>query len=87
MPASSSRLQPVAKLPPIDNEKVRDVSVLIYKNRLGRTDTEKMLKADGPEKLRKRAGIYDPLTVAYMTALNVPVPRLRTGLLGDDDEN
>ena len=60
-------------------EEVRDISVEVYKRRLdltsygGRdtTATERMLKADGDggEKLRIRAGSYDPLTRIYLEVL------------------
>lgn len=70
------------KLAPIDTERVRDISVQIYKARLGRKDTEEMIANDGHEKLRKRAAIYDALTIAYHTALGIEIPRVTVSLFG-----
>ena len=47
-----------------------------------------VLEEDGAEKLRKRAGIYDPLTVAYFTALGVEIPRVTgVSLFGGSPDN
>jgi hypothetical protein len=89
--ASTTASDPVAvkpKLPPIDTDRVRDVSVSVYKARLGKKDAAKMIEEDGEEKLRKRAGIYDPLTVAYFTALGVEIPRVTgVSLFGGNPDN
>lgn len=47
---------------------VRDLSVAVYKLRLGPTSLERMLEKDGDDgtKLRRRAGSYDPLSRAYL---------------------
>lgn len=50
---------------------VRDVSEAVYRDRLSSDDLAKMLSKDGAEKVRERAGAYDPLTRAYMRALGV----------------
>jgi len=57
--------------PKYDPETVRDISVAVYKVRLGRDDADRMLKkdADGGAKLRRRAAAYDALTVAYLDLL------------------
>ena len=57
--------------PPFDPDKVRDISVAIYKRRLGDDDTQRMLAKDGDggKKLRERAGSYDALTRCYMALL------------------
>ena len=54
-----------------DPEYVRDISVAVYKDRLGEIDTASMLEADADNgaKLRGRAGSYDPLTRAYLRVL------------------
>lgn len=59
-----------------DRQKVRDISVEVYKARLDDASpgsAERMLTkdADGGAKLRERAGSYDPLTRHYMRALGV----------------
>lgn len=53
------------------DQKVRDISVAIYKMRLGERDTARMLAkdADGGAKLRERAKAYDILTRCYMKVL------------------
>jgi hypothetical protein len=60
---------------PHDLDRTRDISVAVYKLRLGLADTEQMLAKDGPEKLRQRAASYDALTRAYLTAIGPPKRR------------
>jgi hypothetical protein len=50
-------------------EFVRDVSVAVYKTRLGTDDAAGMIAKHGEAGLRKRAGSLDPLTRAYLQAL------------------
>jgi hypothetical protein len=71
--------------PPIDQERVRDISVIVYKARLGRRDTAVMIETQGGEKkLRERAAFYDPMTLAYFQAFDLPIPRLTISLLGGE---
>jgi hypothetical protein len=53
--------------------KIRDISVEVYKMRLGPDDTRRMLEndGDGGKKLRERAHSYDALTRCYLEVLNV----------------
>jgi hypothetical protein len=74
---------PKAKIPPIDQERIRDVSLHVYQARLGHKDAAQMLERDGIEKMRSRAGIYDGLTVAYFQALGIEVPRVTVTLMGE----
>jgi hypothetical protein len=68
-----------------DPERVRDVSVAVYKLRLedasggGNGAVARMLKKDGDggKKLRNRARAYDPLTKAYVTVLGVDFPTIK----------
>ena len=50
---------------------VRQISIAVYKMRLGPKDTARMLAkdADDGEKLSERASAYDPLTRCYLEAL------------------
>lgn len=64
--------------PEFDPERVRDISVEVYKMRLvadsGKGAVERMIAKDGDngEKLRNvRANAYDPLTRCYMRAMGV----------------
>lgn len=59
-----------------DDPRIRDISVEVYKMRLGKDDTRRMLEKDddGGVKLRSRAGSYDKLTQCYLKALNVTLP-------------
>lgn len=61
--------------PEFDPVRVRDVSEVVYRERLGERDLKGMLEKDGDggKKLRERAGAYDTLTRSYMRALNAPV--------------
>lgn len=58
-------------LPAFSDELIRDVSELVYRARLGESDTTKMIAEDGDqgEKLRKRAQCYDALTKVYLTVI------------------
>lgn len=58
-------------LPAFSDELVRDVSELVYRARLGESDTAKMIAEDKDQgqKLRSRAGSYDSLTRTYLTVL------------------
>ncbi len=60
-------------------EAVRDISVAVYKARLGAADTARMLAADGDGgvKLRQRAASYDPLTRAYVEILGAASVRAK----------
>lgn len=55
------------------DEKIRDISLAVYKIRLGNADVGRMLEkdADGGKKLRTRAGSYDILTRAYLEVLGL----------------
>ena len=60
--------------PTFDPEYIRDVSVYVYRMRLeqdceGNVDRMLFKDNDGGKKLRNRAGIYDPLTRAYLDVL------------------
>lgn len=59
---------------PHSADRTRDISVGVYKLRLGRVDAAKMLAEIGPEKLRQRAACYDALTRAYLTVLTIIEP-------------
>lgn len=54
----------------LTDEEIRDVSVEVYKKRLGDDDTRRMLEkdSDGGAKLKNRAASYDGLTRAYLDA-------------------
>ena len=56
---------------PFDPDAVRDVSVAVYKSRLGADDTRRMLEKDADDgtMLRERARAYDALTRCYLTIL------------------
>lgn len=56
-----------------DAKRVRDISVAVYKERLGPTETASMLEndGDGGAKLRHRAASYDSLTRSYMKAMGL----------------
>jgi hypothetical protein len=82
-PQAATEAAPKAKPAPIDQERIRDISLAVYQTRLGRKDAAAMLENDGIEKMRKRAAIYDPLTIAYFSALGVEIPRLTISLLGE----
>lgn len=60
--------------PALTDAQIRDISVLIYKKRLGPDSTRRMLEKDNDDgkKLRERAGSYDPLTRAYVSILGEP---------------
>lgn len=62
--------EPVAKFDP---EYIRDISEKVYRERLGGTDAASMVAKDkdNGEKLRNRAGAYDPLTRVYLDALGI----------------
>lgn len=57
-----------AEFPP---EKVREISVAVYRERLGDADTASMIEKDGDngQKLRERAAAYDSLTRDYLRAM------------------
>lgn len=59
---------PDAPVTTAEGNLVRDLSVAVYKLRLGPVSTKRMLErdADGGVKLRRRAGAYDPLSKAYL---------------------
>lgn len=57
-------------------EYIREVSEMVYRIRLEQDcagNVERMIAKDedGGEKLRNRAGAYDPLTRAYLQALGI----------------
>jgi len=68
----------------LDPERVRDLSVKVYKMLLdapnggGPGATVRMLDKDndGGKKLRGRAGSYDPISRAYIEALGVKFPMI-----------
>lgn len=87
MPRGGNHRAPDATvLPPIDREKVRDISEKFYRIRHGPKVIAKMIEEDGgtSEKLRKRAASYDGMTVGYMQALDIPIPRVERAGLFDD---
>lgn len=53
-----------------DNNFVRNISEIVYRDRLGEDDTRRMLLKDGDsgEKLRERSVSYDSLTRSYLRA-------------------
>lgn len=63
---------PKEKTPTFNAEYVRDISVEVYKERLGKKDTERLISDPdkGPEYLRKNAQFYDPQVVACLRAVN-----------------
>lgn len=73
--------------PPRDNERIRDISLAVYKLKIGAPGVARMLAADadGGMKLRNRAASYDNTTVCYLEALGLPVPRLTGDLLSQSD--
>lgn len=50
-------------------EQIRDISEKVYRHRLGKEDTSRMLEKDKTRKLqlRDRAGIYDDLVKDIIT--------------------
>jgi len=54
-------------------ERIRDISVRIYKILLGPGEAERMIEKDkdGGKKLRGRAAIYDKHTIAYLEVLGL----------------
>lgn len=70
--AQDRKVKPMKREPEFDPMKVRDVSEVVYRDRLGAEDVAKMIKKDGDagQKLRERASSYDTLTRAYMRALS-----------------
>ena len=56
----------------LTKDEIRDISLQVYKIRLGPDDVARMLEKDndGGRKLRERAGSYDVLTRAYLAVLN-----------------
>ena len=57
-----------------DAELVRDISVEVYKERLGPANLTKMLEERGADVLRANAGSYDGLTRAYLRAFRNILP-------------
>lgn len=59
-------------MPTYDPNRVREISVAVYKRELGEDDTRRMLEkdADDGSKLRGRAQAYDALTRSYLDVLN-----------------
>lgn len=69
--------------PTFDPEYIRDISERTYRLRLeqdspGNVDRMIGKDKDGGEKLRNRAGAYDPLTRAYLSVLGFE-PTLASG--------
>lgn len=58
------------KPPSFDPEYVRDIAEAVYKERLGKKDTQSMLEKKGSEYLRRNAQIYDPQVIAALRAIN-----------------
>ncbi len=54
-------------------EHIRDISEVIYRKRLGPDDVKRMIEkdADGGNKLRARASVYDWLVAEVLEALGV----------------
>jgi hypothetical protein len=63
----------IARRPPpppeFGAERVRDISLAVYLERLGRDGTPEAIAKLGLEKIRERAKSYDPLTRAYLRAI------------------
>ena len=59
--------------PEFDPVYVRDVSELVYAERLGKDDAARMIAKDGHAKLRDRAGSLDQLTRAYLKAMKMEI--------------
>ena len=59
-------------IPIYDLVAVRDISEAVYRLRLGKDDTQRMLAKDNDDgaKLRERAESYDSLTRAYLDVIN-----------------
>lgn len=55
------------------SDKVRAISIEVYKERLGPVATERMLSDDndGGKQLSMRAGCYDSLTRCYLRVLKI----------------
>jgi hypothetical protein len=69
---------------PFDPDYVREVSLTVYRMRLdqacpGGADRQVNEDEDSGKKQRGRAGAYDALTRAYLTALGVNAPRVPKG--------
>lgn len=68
------------KPPSFDPEYIRDLSEKVYRIRIeqdsaGAVDRMLAKDDDGGKKLRNRSGAYDPLTRAYLAALDIkPLP-------------
>lgn len=64
--------------PPRDEETVTDVSEAVYRLSLGDQKVASMIAADGDDgtKLRRRAKANNAMTVRYLIALGIPIPRL-----------
>lgn len=62
--------------PPRDHEAIRDISLAVYRQKVGEAGVARMLAADadGGVKLRNRAASYDNTTVCYLIALGLPIP-------------
>ena len=62
---------------------IRDLSEKVYRSRLGARDAASMIEKDrdSGEKLRSRAGSYDPLTRAYLDAIGIEPGTDGTGRL------
>lgn len=62
------------------DDEIRDISLAVYKIRLGPAAVERVLERDGDggKKLRKQAESYDVLTWAYLEVLGLhkPDPRV-----------
>lgn len=75
----SAKKEPRERKPTFDPEYIRDISEAIYRARLEqdcRGNVDRMIEEDEDcgEKLRNRAGQYDPLTRLYLAALGFEPP-------------
>ena len=59
--------------PTFDPIYIRDISEKVYRLELGEDDMRRMIEKDKDQgqKLRNRAGSYDPLTRSYLKALGI----------------
>lgn len=61
------------KKPSFSPDYIRDLSEKVYRSRLGEAEAASMTKKDKDtgQKLRARAGSYDPLTRCFLEAIGI----------------
>jgi hypothetical protein len=67
---STNRVPP-PRVAEFDAERVRDISEMVYRDRLSAEDLASMIAKQGEAYVRRNAGCYDVMTRAYMRALGV----------------